>query len=69
MKNKKDIFRPIILNFYNSRVRRGKERKIENRRQSKPWGTDDMRLLNCDFGYMENSKSKSQTLLEMCSPK
>lgn len=67
MKNKKDIFRPIILNFIIAEWGGKKKEKIENRRQSKPWGTDDLRLLNCDFGYMENFKNLSHRHFWRCA--
>ena len=67
MKNKKDIFRPIILNCIIAEWGRKKKETIENRRQSKPWGTDGMRLLNCDFGYMENFKNLSHRHFWRCA--
>ena len=39
-------------------MRREKERK-KKKKDSKPWGTDGMRHLNCNFGYIENFKNFS----------
>lgn len=68
MKNKKRHIQANHFKFYNSRVWREKERKKKkNRRHSKPWGTDGMRLLNCNFGYMENFKNLSHRHFWRCA--
>lgn len=66
-KTKKDIFRPIILNFIIAECGGKKKEKKKNRRHSKPWGTDGMRLLNCNFGYMENFKNLSHRHFWRCA--
>ena len=68
MKNKKRHIQANHFKFYNSRVWREKERKKKKkRRHSKPWGTDGMRLLNCNFGYMENFKNLSHRHFWRCA--